>query len=99
MTKEEEKVERIRRRVKKMRAFYTALLTYLLVNCLLLVINLLTNPSSLWFIWVAAIWGVVLLFQAINTFTLKNPFLGEEWEEKKTQELLIKAERKKKKEE
>lgn len=90
MQKQDEKLQRIRERVRKIRNFYQNLITFFLVNVLLLVVNLLTNPRQLWFYWVTAIWGIVLLFQGFDTFTIKNRLMGDDWEKKKIQELLEK---------
>lgn len=93
---EEEQYKRAQARVRRVRGFYSSLITYILVNLLLLVINLVTSPNSLWFYWVSIIWGfVIVVKQAFNTFTIKDRFLGDEWEQKKIDEL-IKKERKKK---
>jgi|ERR1700733_4802754 len=88
--KDDEKYKRAQARVGKIRSFYSSLITFVWVNILLLVINLVTSPFSLWFYWVTIIWGVVLIFQALKTFTIRDRFLGEEWEKKKTRELLDK---------
>lgn len=93
MDDKERKIEMAIQKVRRMRSFYSNLIIYILVNITLLVINLLTSPESLWFYWVTLVWGVVLLFQAANTFTLRNPILGEEWE-RKTVEKLLEKERK-----
>ncbi len=87
---EDDKVKRARERVRKMKGFYSNVITFVLVNILLLVINLVTNPHNLWFYWVTLIWGAILIIQAINIFTIRDRFLGEEWEERKTRELLDK---------
>ena len=93
---EEKQFQRAQAHVRRVRGFYSSVITYILVNLLLLVINLISDPQSLWFYWVTIIWGIVLIFQAFNTFTIKNRFLGEEWEKKKIDELM-KQEKKKKK--
>lgn len=87
---EDDKVKRARERVRRIKGFYSNVITFFLVNILLLVVNLVTNPYNLWFYWVTLIWGVVLIIQAINIFTIRDRFLGEEWEERKTRELLDK---------
>lgn len=87
---EDDRVKRARERVRKIKGFYSNVITFVLVNVLLLVINFVTNPDHLWFYWVTLIWGVVLFIQAINIFTIRDRFLGEEWEERKTRELLDK---------
>lgn len=91
---EDEKVARVRERVRKIKNFYSSVLTFVWVNILLLVINLVTNPHHLWFYWVTLIWGIVLAIQAFNLFTIRDRFLGTEWEEKKTRELLDKENKK-----
>jgi len=92
---EEEKFKRAQARVRRVRNFYSSLITYILVNLLLLVINLVSSPNSLWFYWVAIIWGFVIIVQAFNTFTIKDRFLGDEWEQKKIDELMDKEKPKK----
>lgn len=86
--------EKIRNRVRRIRNFYSSLLTFVGVNILLLVINFIFMPRDLWFYWVTIVWGVIILIQAINTFTIKNEFLGQEWEERKIKELKAKAKKK-----
>lgn len=89
-----DKRQKLEKRVRRIRAFYSSLITFVFVNILLMVINLLSNPHNLWFYWVTIIWGVVLIVQAVNTFTLRDHFLGEEWERKKMNELLEKEKEK-----
>lgn len=92
---EEEKYKRAQARVRRVRHFYSNLITFILVNLLLLVINLISTPSSLWFYWVTLIWGIAIIFQAFNTFTIRDRFLGKEWEEQKIKELMGKNKKKK----
>jgi hypothetical protein len=87
---EEEKYKKAQARVRRIKSFYSNVITYVLVNILLIVINLISNPHHLWFYWVSLIWGCVLVIQGINTFTIRDHFLGEEWEEKKIRELMDK---------
>lgn len=90
MVTEDERYQRAKARVRKIRSFYNNVITFVLVNILLMVINLIFSPRDLWFYWVTAIWGVVLLIQGINTFTIREQFLGDAWEEKKIDEYLEK---------
>jgi protein-S-isoprenylcysteine O-methyltransferase Ste14 len=99
MVEEDEKFKRAQARVKKIRGFYSNVITFVLVNILLLIINLIFNPRNLWFYWVTIIWGLVLLIQAINIFTIRDRFLGEEWEKKKIQDLIKKDKNDKSKDE
>ena len=87
MENEKTRQEKIRKRVRKIRGFYSNLITFFLVNILLLIINLIFDPLNLWFYWVAGIWGIVIVVQAFNTFTLRDSFLGDKWEEKKIKEI------------
>jgi protein-S-isoprenylcysteine O-methyltransferase Ste14 len=89
----DEKYERAKRRAKKIKSFYSHLITYLVVNLVLLIINLVTSPDKLWFYWVAIFWGIGLLFDAVNVFLRKGRLLGDEWEEKKIQKILDRDEK------
>jgi 2TM domain len=44
-----ERYQLARARVQQLRLFYTHVAVYVFVNIFLLLINLLTDPSSLWF--------------------------------------------------
>ena len=70
--------------------FYSNLLSYVGVNVLLIIINLVTSPNELWFYWVTIFWGIAVLLHASKVFVLKGKFLGEDWEEKKTKEIMEK---------
>ena len=62
---EEAKVVWTKRRRDK---FYRHLRSYLIVNGILFVLNLVTNPGSLWVIWPILGWGFGLAFDASDTF-------------------------------
>ena len=85
-----EAYERARNRVHELRAFYSNLVTYIIVNVFLIIINLVTNPHHLWFYWVTIFWGIAIVIHAVKTFVLKGKFLGEEWEQKKIREIMEK---------
>ena len=86
----DEKYEKAKRRVKELKDFYRNLITYAVINVLLIIINLVTSPRSLWFYWVTIFWGIAVLLHASKVFILKGKFLGEEWEEKKIKEIMEK---------
>jgi Na+/melibiose symporter-like transporter len=90
MVEEDDRYKKAQAHVRKIKGFYSNLITFFLVNILLLVINLLSNRHHLWFWWVTLIWGAILIVQAFNIFTLRNRFLSDEWEEKKIRELMEK---------
>ena len=87
---DEEKYEAAKKRVKQLKDFYRNLITYVGVNILLIIINLLTSPGSLWFYWVTIFWGIAIMFHASKVFIFKGKFLGKEWEEKKIKEIMEK---------
>ena len=82
-------------RVKAFRGFYLNVISFVAVNILLFIVNIVTSPNSLWFYWVTIFWGIGLLFHAIDTFTMRNKYLGDEWEEKKINEIMEKDKKKK----
>ena len=89
----DEKYEKAKKRVKELKDFYTNLLSYAAVNVLLIIINFVTSPSELWFYWVTIFWGIAVVLHASKVFVLKGKFLGEEWEERKTKEIMDKEEK------
>jgi len=86
----DEQYEEAKKRVKELRDFYGNLLTYVAINILLIIINLITSPGSLWFYWVTIFWGIAILLHASKVFILKGRFLGREWEERKIKEIMAK---------
>jgi 2TM domain len=72
-------------RVEARLAFYRHLMTYLVVNVLLAAINLLKNPSHLWFPWVVLGWGIGLFAHALNVYSYR--WLGSRREEMIQREL------------
>jgi two-component sensor histidine kinase len=78
-----------KKRVKQMREFYRHLGAYVIVNFFLMLLNLVTGPGKLWFVFPMLGWGVGL---ASHAFAVFGPALwfGQAWEEKKINELLAK---------
>ena len=91
----DERYEKAKKRVDELKKFYGNLVTYVAINIILIIINLVTSPGSLWFYWVTIFWGIAILLHASRVFILKGKFLGEEWEEKKIRELMEKEEKNK----
>ncbi len=87
---DDKRYEEAKRRVKELKDFYRNLMTYVAVNILLIVINLITSPDRLWFFWVTIFWGIGIVLHASRVFILKGKFLGKEWEEKKIKEIMEK---------
>ena len=89
----DERYEKAKKRVEELKKFYGNVVTYVAINIVLIIINLVTSPGSLWFYWVTIFWGIALLLHASRVFVLRGKFLGEEWEEKKIRELMEKEEK------
>lgn len=77
------------KRVKEIRGFYEHLIVFILVTIILIVINLMTSPEYLWFLWCIMGWGVGLVFHGLKVFAI-SPFFNKEWEERKIKEFLEK---------
>ena len=86
----DEKYERAKKRVEELKKFYANLVTYTVINVILIIINLVTSPGSLWFYWVTIFWGAAILLHASRIFVFRGKFLGEEWEKKKIKEIMEK---------
>jgi hypothetical protein len=56
--------------------FFTHLVVFVLVNALLLVVNLVTSPNSLWVVWVLLGWGIGLVVHGANVFIVEGMFDG-----------------------
>ncbi|HXX35933.1 MAG TPA: 2TM domain-containing protein [Thermodesulfobacteriota bacterium] len=64
----DETYQRARKRVEAKIGFYIHLAVYIGVNILLIIINLLTSPQYLWFIWPVIGWGVGIFLHGTATF-------------------------------
>jgi hypothetical protein len=76
-----------KKKVNEIKGFYGNLASYILVNVILLVINLVTSPEYLWFFWPLFGWGIGVLIHGMSVFQWL-PFFGKEWEEKKIKEFM-----------
>ena len=80
-------LERAKKRVREIKAFYINLSCYCLVIPSLIYINLTYTPEYLWFFWSMAGWGIGLMFHAMQAFNF-TPFMNREWEERKIREYM-----------
>jgi hypothetical protein len=92
--KNEIKYLEAKKRVKKLKGFYTHLAIYLLVNLLIVFINIQDlKPGESYFKWENFItlffWGIGLLAHAMSVF-VPQFVLGKNWEERKIRELMDK---------
>lgn len=78
------------RRVKDLKEFYGNLTSYCIIIPFLAILNIVTAPGYLWFLWPALGWGIGIAFHAISVFGI-----GKSWEERKIKELMEKDENRK----
>lgn len=87
MNEQEIKYQKAKERVTVLRGFYRHLSVYVIVNLGLFLINMITSPETLWFIWPLMGWGIAVALHALRVF-VGTP--GSSWEEKKIVELMEK---------
>jgi transcriptional regulator with XRE-family HTH domain len=75
------------KQVRKLRGFYIHLMQYVAILIVLTLINLIVTPHRLWVLWVAAGWGVGILFHAWRVFGSRL-LLGPEWERREVERRL-----------
>ena len=92
---DEEKYKRAKKRVEDIKGFYGHLFSYIGVNVVLIVINLVTSPRTLWFYWVTIFWGIGLFWHAMGVFVF-GKFTGSSWEKRKIKEIMEDMEEKEK---
>jgi 2TM domain len=84
----DEKYLRAKKRVENLKAFYLHFISYVLVNSMLFVFNLISDPGNWWFQYPLFGWGIGLLVHGASTFAFG--IFGEEWEEKKIKKYMEK---------
>lgn len=92
---EERRYHLAQKKVKEIKDFYQHLTIFILVTITLMVINLMTSPEYLWFIWCILGWGVGVIFHGLKVFGV-SPFFNKEWEERKIREFIDKEKESKK---
>lgn len=86
-TEPSEKYMNARKKVEKMKEFYTNLIAYLIVIPALAIINYKTFWGFKWFFFPMIGWGIGLAFHYFDAFGY-DYFLGKNWEERKMKELM-----------
>jgi len=74
--------EQARKRIEELRHFYSHLGSFIGVTLFLLMVNLLTSPHFLWFLFPLFGWGIGLIAHGFRVYAA-----GAGWEERKMQEL------------
>ena len=77
-----------KKKVENLKAFYTHVMVYFLVNIFIFVINLLTYDGYWWFIFPLCGWGIGLVAHGISVFT--DSKFGSSWEKRKIREYMEK---------
>lgn len=86
--------QEVRKKVKALKRFYMDLMSYALINVLLIFVWLAFDRSgTFWPKYVIVVWGIVLVGKAywmglLPLFFDHISFLNPEWEEKKIDEML-----------
>lgn len=73
--------------VRRIKLFWVNLMVYVSVAGSLIAANWLTFPQYMWSLWTAAIWGVMVLLNAVQVF-FKVPFLDPVWERRQVERFL-----------
>jgi hypothetical protein len=94
VTNEKSAYLKAQKRMEDIKGFYGHLMSYIIVNSGLAVLNLITYPEYWWFLYPTIFWGVGLGVHAMAVYNFV-PFLGKDWEEKKIQEIIEKEKAKK----
>ena len=79
---EEDRYFRAQKRVEEIKKFYEHLTVYVLVNPIVIVVNLMTSPGYLYFIWSLLGWGMAVILHGLKVFN-SAPFFDKDWENKK----------------
>lgn len=91
--------KRAKKRVEKLKGFYTHLAVYIIVNIFIIVLHVKgnwNNPRELWEFGTfstAIFWGIGLLAHAVSVFG-QNFFLGKNWEDEKLKKFMEDEQRK-----
>jgi 2TM domain len=86
---EEERYYRAQKRVEEIKGFYGHLTVYALCNPIVIVVNLMTSPGYLYFLYSLIGWGIPLVFHGLKVFNY-SPFFNKDWEERKIKEFMDK---------
>ena len=86
---EADRYYKAQKKVAEIKKFYQHLTVYLLCNPIVIVVNLMTSPGYLWFIWSLMGWGIAIVLHGLKAFEF-SPFYNKEWEERKIREILEK---------
>lgn len=88
-THEQTNYFKAQKKIQEIKEFYGHLTVYIITMTGLAVLNLVTYPQHLWFLYPFIGWGLGLAGHGIKTFDYM-PYLSQDWEERKIKELMEK---------
>ncbi|AMK14858.1 2TM domain-containing protein [Methanobrevibacter olleyae] len=71
---ESEMYSRAEKIVDEKIGFYHHLYSYIFVNLMLAILNILSSPNNWWFMWVSFFWGFGLVSHFLKTFVFYEKF-------------------------
>jgi hypothetical protein len=74
-----------RKKVRRLRNFYSHVAMYVAVSTFLTFVNWYTNPGHWWVKWVWIGWGIGIFFNGLGLYK-RNILFTDEWEERKIKE-------------
>ena len=83
---------RAHQRMQELKSFYSHLAVYIVANLGMFLINILTTPDVLWFVWPLLGWGVGLALHAFWLFA-GDWFFGKDWEDRQIRKIMEKQKR------
>lgn len=91
---EQERYDRAKKQVRRIRSFYTHAIVYVVINLMLVVINIQNlEPGESYFQWKNFItlgsWGIGLLAHGLSVF-LPSIVVGKNWEDDKIKKIMEK---------
>ena len=84
---DKEKYEKAKKRVEEIKGFYSHLITYVVVNIILFLVDFFTSPGIWWFYWPLLGWGIGLFFHGMGVFVFSK-FPGKNWENRKIKQVM-----------
>jgi hypothetical protein len=84
----DQKYLKAKKRVKKIKGFYTHLTVYSFIIPTIIFVNLKFEPHFHWFWFSALGWGTGLLLHWFNAFGFNLLGIGDNWEDKKVEEIM-----------
>ncbi|TCW47465.1 DNA-binding XRE family transcriptional regulator [Phytobacter diazotrophicus] len=84
----DQRITEARKQLEEESRLYRSILTAVVVCVLLYILNRTTSPESVWSLWVATIWGALLVVRGLRVFVFGNLISG--WQKKRLQKLLRK---------